>query len=75
MSQLTNPNYYDIVANHRFTMEEGDWGFTRFVELRRSFSVVDGNKRPMIEDGSANITAYIRVYKDPTGVLWHNFLK
>jgi ubiquitin carboxyl-terminal hydrolase 7 len=29
----------------------------------------------MIEDNQANITAYIRVLKDPTGVLWHNFIK
>lgn len=75
---LWNPreptNYASHMATHRFTMDEGDWGFTRFVELRRSFSVVDGNQRPMIEDGCANITAYMRVYKDPTGVLWHNFI-
>jgi len=29
--------------------------------------------RPMMENDCANITAYIRVVKDETGVLWHNF--
>lgn len=29
----------------------------------------------MIENDTVNVTAYIRIYKDPTGVLWHNFIK
>lgn len=29
----------------------------------------------MIENDAVNVTAYIRIYKDPTGVLWHNFIK
>lgn len=31
--------------------------------------------RPLVEDDRANLTAYVRVVKDPTGVLWHNFVK
>ena len=27
----------------------------------------------MVEGDAVNITAYVRIYKDPTGVLWHNF--
>ena len=27
----------------------------------------------MVENDAVNITAYVRIYKDPTGVLWHNF--
>lgn len=62
-------------ATHRFTAEEGDWGFTRFAELRKLFSPSYEDKgRPMVEDQKANITAYVRVLKDPTGVLWHNFV-
>ena len=30
-------------------------------------------RRPLIETDTCNITAYVRIYKDPTGVLWHNF--
>lgn len=29
----------------------------------------------MIENDAVNVTAYLRIYKDPTGVLWHNFIK
>lgn len=77
---LWNPNdptiYAHHHATHRFTAEEGDWGFTRFAELRKLFaSQWEDKARPMVEEGRANITAYVRVLKDPTGVLWHNFLK
>ena len=27
----------------------------------------------MVENDEVNVTAYVRTYKDPTGVLWHNF--
>jgi len=30
---------------------------------------------PLVQDDEANITAYVRVVKDPTGVLWHSFQK
>ncbi len=29
----------------------------------------------MVENNSVNVTAYVRIVKDPTGVLWHNFVK
>ena len=62
-------------ANHRFIAEECDWGFTRFSELRKLFHIQEGNSRPTIEDETADITVYVRVLEDPTGVLWHNFVK
>jgi ubiquitin carboxyl-terminal hydrolase 7 len=62
-------------AHHRFTNEEQDWGFTRFVELRKLFLLVEGRTKPIIENEETVITAYVRVLKDPTGVLWHNFHK
>ncbi|KAL5464951.1 hypothetical protein PMIN06_000904 [Paraphaeosphaeria minitans] len=79
MLVLWNPNdpsmYITHTATHRFTADEGDWGFTRFAELRRLFSASwDERGRPMVEDNMANVTAYVRVLKDPTGVLWHNFI-
>ncbi|CAG8620867.1 1600_t:CDS:10 [Paraglomus brasilianum] len=61
-------------AQHRFTTEESDWGFTRFYELRKLFAPCDRRTRPLIEGEAANITAFVRVLKDPTGVLWHNFI-
>ncbi|KAF1981728.1 cysteine proteinase [Aulographum hederae CBS 113979] len=79
MLVLWNPNDPTIhthhVATHRFTADEGDWGFTRFVELRRLFnSSFEGKSRPMVENDCAKLTSYVRVLKDPTGVLWHNFV-
>ncbi|KAF8540340.1 hypothetical protein BDD12DRAFT_734829 [Trichophaea hybrida] len=61
-------------AHHRFTADEADWGFTRFVELRELLATSDKRPRPLVEDDSAQVTAYVRVMKDPTGVLWHNFI-
>lgn len=75
---LWNPNdpslYTHHTAHHRFTKEEGDWGFTRFVELRKLFNVQwNSSGRPLVENEAANMTAYVRVVKDETGVLWHTF--
>jgi len=74
---LWNPNdptvYVHHTAHHRFTKEESDWGFTRFLELRKMFHPIDDAARPIIEGELANITAYVRVVEDETGVLWHNF--
>ncbi|KAG8878853.1 hypothetical protein FRB98_005967 [Tulasnella sp. 332] len=61
-------------AHHRFTAEECDWGFTRFHELRKLYASADGVKRPIIENDETNITVFVRVLVDPTGVLWHNFI-
>ena len=70
-----DPSIYEThTANHRFNAKEGDWGFTRFVELRKAFSQPWKDKsRPLVEGDEANMTAYIRIMKDPTGVLWHSF--
>ena len=61
-------------AHHRFTAEEMDWGFTRFNEFRKLAVPLDNRVRPIIEDDQAVVSAYVRVLKDPTGVLWHNFI-
>ncbi|ESU13640.1 hypothetical protein FGSG_07382 [Fusarium graminearum PH-1] len=68
---LWNPNdpslYIHHTAHHRFTKEEGDWGFTRFVEHRRMFNVPwEGSSRPLCENDTANITAYVRLVEDET---------
>jgi hypothetical protein len=69
---LTDPICLD--AHHRFIAEECDWGFTRFHDLRKLFTGIEG-RRPIIENDEAEITVFVRVLKDPTGVLWHNFVK
>ncbi|KAF9182032.1 hypothetical protein BGZ51_005004 [Haplosporangium sp. Z 767] len=74
---MSNPNdptvYYSQHAQHRFTPEEADWGFTRFFDLRKLEIPFDQRGLPLIDKGHTVITAYVRVYDDPTGVLWHNF--
>ncbi|TQB70857.1 hypothetical protein MPDQ_008023 [Monascus purpureus] len=65
--------YVTHVATHRFNVDEGDWGFTRFYDFRRLFTMPwEGRGTPLVQNDEANITAYVRVVKDPTGVLWHS---
>ena len=33
----------------------------------------EGTGRPICENETANISAYVRIVEDETGVLWHNF--
>ncbi|KAJ1970583.1 ubiquitin-specific protease ubp15, partial [Dimargaris xerosporica] len=74
---ISNPNdptvYYLNQAHHRFTSDEADWGFTRFLDLRSATEAGPGAKHPIMEGDSCVATAYIQVVKDPTGILWHNF--
>jgi len=77
---ISNPNDPTIQtsshAHHRFVAEECDWGFTRFVDLRKLYTpdTASGKTKPTIENDEVEITAFVRVLKDPTGVLWHNFV-
>ncbi|KAJ7732609.1 hypothetical protein DFH07DRAFT_990769, partial [Mycena maculata] len=75
ISNIHDPTVYTVShAHHRFIAEASDWGFTRFSELHKLFHPQEGHSRPIIEEDSADITVYVRVLEDPTGVLWHNFL-
>ncbi|KAJ7219761.1 hypothetical protein C8J57DRAFT_1440421 [Mycena rebaudengoi] len=74
ISNIHDPTVYTVShAQHRFYSEEVDWGFTRFSELTKLLVPQGHSSRPTIEDDTADITAYVRVLDDPTGVLWHNF--
>ncbi|KFH73362.1 ubiquitin thiolesterase [Podila verticillata NRRL 6337] len=74
MSNPHDPTVYTMhAANHRFTTEEADWGFTRFHDIRRLEVPHAQSGVPLIDNGHTVITAVVRVYEDPTGVLWHNF--
>lgn len=76
---LWNPEdpeiYATHTANHRFTQEEGDWGFTRFVELRklRNTPFDERGRYLMPSSRRMNVSVFVRIVKDETGVLWHNF--
>ncbi len=75
---IWNPEHPEIfhrnTANHRFYSDESDWGFTKFQDLH-ALTQRTKDKPALLEGDSISITAYVRVMKDPTGVLWHNFLK
>ncbi|KAJ5947605.1 Ubiquitin carboxyl-terminal hydrolase 21 [Penicillium verhagenii] len=75
LSNVKDPSIHvSHVATHRFTADEGDWGFTRFYDIRTLFNEPwEGKGVPLVQDDEAIITAYVRVVKDPTGVLWHSF--
>ncbi|CAG8516948.1 10020_t:CDS:10 [Dentiscutata heterogama] len=61
-------------ANHCFTAEESDWGFTRFCSHYRLFFPLENRTRSLIENDTCNITAFVRILKEPNGLPWHNFI-
>lgn len=80
LSKLSDPTKYVVhSAQHRFTSGESDWGFTRFVHLDNNHGTSHHHHRPgglesFMENDSIRITTIIRVVKDTTGILWHNFV-
>lgn len=60
-------------AHHRFEAEESDWGFSQFYELRNLYNKSPTSDHAMIENNKVNISIYVKIVKDVTGVLWHNF--
>lgn len=75
MSNPSDPTTWtSMKAEHRYTAEETDWGFTRFADLRGLGNVLPGKSRPIIERQAVRISAYVRAIKDEKGVLWHNFI-
>ncbi|CAG8743930.1 16626_t:CDS:10, partial [Gigaspora margarita] len=62
--------YVSYHAWHRFDAENLNWGSGNFYDRNKLFTPSNNRTRPLIEDGSCNITALVRVMKDPTGTLW-----
>lgn len=58
------------MTNHRYVPDSPDWGFGNFYELRRLFTTQENFDNPLISNNKVNISAYIRILNDPTGVLW-----
>ncbi|KAJ1772579.1 ubiquitin-specific protease ubp15 [Coemansia sp. RSA 1843] len=74
MSNIDSPEVFKRnPSRHRFTQEESDWGFTRFIDIRTLVTPPDDETPPLVENGRVRISAFVRVIKDPLGVLWHNF--
>ncbi|KAI8640264.1 hypothetical protein BD408DRAFT_348306 [Parasitella parasitica] len=76
---ISNPqdptSYFSNSANHRFDTKEFDWGFTRFYDIEDLGQQSATGKGPFLTNSNNElvISAFIRVVKDETGVLWHNF--
>lgn len=71
VSRPSDPTKFTVhQAQHRFTSDESDWGFTRFISMA---DLLDGPHH-LVENDSIRITTIIRVVKDPNGILWHNFV-
>ncbi|KAI9485995.1 MAG: hypothetical protein EXX96DRAFT_547274 [Benjaminiella poitrasii] len=71
LSNLSDPTRYIVhSAQHRFTRDESDWGFTRFISLDEFHN----SPNTILENNSIRVTTIIRVVRDPTGILWHNFV-
>ena len=51
-----------------------DWGFTRFYDKEDLGLVSTANKGPFLVNNEIVISVYLRIIKDETGVLWHNFV-
>ncbi|ANZ75718.1 BA75_03298T0 [Komagataella pastoris] len=75
---LWNPEYPYIhksnASYHRFNQDVTDWGFSTFLELRNLHRASKSYDKPFLFDNKLNITVYVRVIKDHTGVLWHSFV-
>lgn len=70
-SNVVANTYASVDARHRFTAEDPDWGFAKFSVLEKLLNAQEGRSRPTIENGEIEITVYVRVMEDPSGVLWH----
>ncbi|KAJ3075107.1 hypothetical protein HDU98_009176 [Podochytrium sp. JEL0797] len=66
--------YRSSTAQHRFNPYEADWGFNHLVKLSQLFAPLDGTPHSLVEDDQALIVVHMRVMKDVTGYLWHNYV-
>lgn len=74
ISNLENPEVFmQKTAHHRFTPEEADWGFTAYTDMKFLPVRPDEGTPALVENGRVRISAYLRVLKDPFGVIWNNF--
>lgn len=61
-------------SNHRFNSLDTDWGFANFIDLSHLRYPSKGRPHGFLNEDKLNVTVFVRILKDPTGVLWHNFI-
>ncbi|CAO3700741.1 unnamed protein product [Rhizopus stolonifer] len=64
--------YITRAAQHRFGIGEADWGFTHLISLKDLKQETENHAAFFVND-TVVLTTIIRIVKDQTGVLWHNF--
>lgn len=62
-----------LQLHHRFHSKATDWGFLQYVGIGQMHREWRDSGHALIENNATNITVYVRVLEDPTGVLWHDF--
>lgn len=62
------------VSSHRFCPTDTDWGFSNFIDLDYLKFYTRSRPSGFLSEGKLNISVFVRILKDPTGVLWHNFM-
>lgn len=64
-----DPSQHKINSTHfRYNPRVTDWGFINLLDGKNSLD------SEMIEHKSVNVTCYVRLIKDNTGVLWYDFI-
>ena len=58
-------------TQHRFDSSEPDWGFSAFTSLK---SLVQGEEPLISADDCLTVHVRLRIIRDETGILWHNFI-
>ncbi|KAJ6531160.1 hypothetical protein B0H19DRAFT_1190620 [Mycena capillaripes] len=73
MSNIYDPSIFIVKhSHHRFTEQASSCGFERFTY--KSFIMQAGQSRSIVQDDAVDVSAVIRVAKDPTGVIWNRFV-
>ncbi|KAG2213843.1 hypothetical protein INT47_001112 [Mucor saturninus] len=61
------------VFQHRFSKYEPDRGYSNFLDLKMLMSGTEKGG-PLVIDDAVKIVVIVRLFEDPMGVLWHNFI-
>lgn len=63
-------------SQHRFEPTEPDWGFNQFTTPK---CLLKGDNstghKALLSDDKLVVVGRVQVIKDPTGMLWHTFIK
>ncbi|KAA1069426.1 Ubiquitin carboxyl-terminal hydrolase 7 [Puccinia graminis f. sp. tritici] len=75
---ISNPNdgtcYLQHTGKARFSDSTQSWGRLKFAELDKLLGPDGSRVKPIIENHKAVVTAFVQVFKDETGFLWHDFV-